>query len=124
MDSYYEEQCLVAMEIGMTYEQYWYSEPELFSYYMEIAIKKQKQEVNLTDTRAWLAGRYVLMAINTALDTKHKCKYPEQPYSIKNDPEYKRKKLDAGWNNTRAALLSSPNIQVGNTIKPRTSTTN
>lgn len=74
----FEEQCPYFMSIGMTYDEFWYGEPERARYYRDSHIlqcKSRNQEL-------WLQGMYFIRSIQTALDTKNKVKYFEKPIDI------------------------------------------
>ena len=66
------------MAIGMTYDEYWYKEPQRVKYYRESHILKNKSR----NQELWLLGRYFVDSIQVALDSKGKAKYPEKPYDI------------------------------------------
>lgn len=74
----FEEQCPYFMSIGMTYDEYWYGEPERTKYYRDshtLQCKSRNQEL-------WLQGLYFIRSIQTALDSKNKVKYFEKPIDI------------------------------------------
>lgn len=74
----FEETCPYYMAIGMTYDEYWYKEPQRVKYYRESHILKNKSR----NQELWLLGRYFVDSIQVALDSKGKAKYPEKPYDI------------------------------------------
>ena len=77
------------LAIGMSYEQYWESDPKLAQYYRK-AYKIRQDEIN---NNAWLQGMYVYDAVSTALHNalrgmgknKPPAKdYAKHPYEFKN----------------------------------------
>lgn len=74
----FEEQCPYFMSIGMTYDEFWYGEPERTKYYRDSHILKCKSR----NQELWLQGMYFIHSIGVALDPKGKAKYPEKPFDI------------------------------------------
>lgn len=74
----FEEQCPYFMSIGMTYDEFWYGEPERARYYRDSHILKCKSK----NQELWLQGMYFIHSITVALDPKGKAKYPEKPFDI------------------------------------------
>lgn len=74
----FEEQCPYFMSIGMTYDEFWYGEPERARYYRDSHILKCKSR----NQELWLQGMYLIHSITVALDPKGKAKYPEKPFDI------------------------------------------
>lgn len=74
-----------AIRCGMTYEQYWYGEPEAFSAYYAAYVDDEKSRMCDLDTMAWMAGQYNLIAHNIVMSysfgDKHskKPEYPDEP---------------------------------------------
>ena len=83
------------LAIGMTYDQYWYGEPELVKYYRK-AHQFSLEEQNFM---AYMQGIYVRDAIaefvefyGFAKNPKPLNKYPKKPYPITKKAEVKNKK--------------------------------
>ena len=77
------------LAIGMSYAEYWESDPKLTQYYRK-AYQIKQEEINNT---AWLQGMYIYDAVSTALHNalrgmgknKPPAKdYAKQPYEFKN----------------------------------------
>lgn len=83
----FEEQCPYFMSIGMTYDEFWYGEPERARYYRDSHILKCKSR----NQELWLQGMYFIHSIGVALDPKGKAKYPEKPFDIFPKTEAERK---------------------------------
>lgn len=78
-----------AILFGMTYEQFWEDNPQLFWSYGRAYQMKKEIEYNESDINAWNIGQYVLLALtqnSTNMFSKQKKDiYPKQPNTIKND---------------------------------------
>ena len=74
----FERDCSYYMSIGMTYNEYWYEDPNKVKYYREAHKLRNKSK----NQELWLQGMYFIYSIQVALDSKHKAKYPEQPFDI------------------------------------------
>lgn len=74
----FEEQCPYFMSIGMTYDEFWYGEPERVKFYRDSHILQCKSK----NQELWLQGMYFIRSIQTALDSKNKVKYFEKPIDI------------------------------------------
>ena len=83
----FDEQCSYYMSIGMTYDEYWFGEPERTRFYRDSHILKCKSR----NQELWLQGMYFISSIAVALDSKKKTKYPEKPFEIYPKTEAERK---------------------------------
>lgn len=83
----FEEQCPYFMSIGMTYDEFWYKEPERTKYYRDSHILQCKSK----NQELWLQGMYFISSIQVALDSKRKAKYPERPIDIYPKTEAEKK---------------------------------
>ena len=69
------------LSIGMTYEQYWESDPMLAKYYRqadELKFNRKNQEL-------WLQGMYVYHALGAIMPVKkgqEQPKYPDKPFTL------------------------------------------
>ena len=68
--------CPYFMSIGMSYEDYWFGDPDMAKFYKE-ADKFRRRTRN---EEMWLQGAYFARAIATSFDKKSK--YPEKPFDI------------------------------------------
>lgn len=84
LEQFFDEQLDVALQIGMTDTQFWYSNPRLMLNYIE----KYKAEQLIIQQNAWLIGAYVKNALQSTIlvagladkNTNQKMpKYPEMP---------------------------------------------
>ena len=64
LDEYFTSECDLAMLFGLTYDQYWFGEPEMFYACAKTYKTKTEQLAQERDTLAWLTGQYVLAALN------------------------------------------------------------
>lgn len=71
----------------MTYEQFWYGEPEMFWVYLEAFEQEQKARFEYDNSVAFLQGQYFMMAIAQCLQfSKHPKKiYPKKPFNVSKD---------------------------------------
>lgn len=74
----FRETCPYYMALGMSYDEFWYGEPERVVAYREANIIKSKKK----NQEMWINGMYMISAIQKALDAKGKAKYPEKPFDI------------------------------------------
>lgn len=79
--------CPLAIRFGMTYEQFWYGEPEMFWVYLEAFEQEQKARFEYDNSVAFLQGQYFMMAIAQCLQfSKHPKKiYPKKPFNVSKD---------------------------------------
>lgn len=100
--------------MGMSYQEYWYDDPELFFAYANRHKVREERKTQEQDAVAWLVGQYVLQAV--AVNFAHafgkpgssKPKYPEIPmYVAEHNEQAKAKKkerdLMRSYNNFIAA---------------------
>ena len=83
----FEEICSYYMSIGMTYDEFWYGEPDRVKYYRDAHILRNKSR----NQELWLQGQYFIHSITVALDSKGKAKYPEKPFDIYPKTEAEKK---------------------------------
>lgn len=72
----FEEQCPYFMSIGMTYDEFWYGEPDRVRFYRDAHIIQNKSR----NQELWVLGQYFMCAIDAELNKK--AKYPEKPFDI------------------------------------------
>ena len=82
----FEEVCPYYISIGMTYDEFWYGEPERVKFYRDAHILRNKSR----NQELWLQGKYFIHSICVALDSDHKAKYPE-PFDIYPKTEAEKK---------------------------------
>lgn len=80
MTEVFENLCPYCMAIGMSYEEYWYGESNLVSYYKNAFDYKRK----MRNEELWIQGMYNLKAVSVALNNAFKGhdKYFEKPLDI------------------------------------------
>ena len=80
-----ESMVVFALRCGMSYDDYWNGEPEMFSFYYEKYVEEQKQRFADVDMWLWMGGQYVTVGhaknLHGALGgKKHNApKYPDKP---------------------------------------------
>lgn len=85
-----------AIEYGMSIEEFWEKDPELFWAYRFSYINKIKRQEELNNYNAWLQGLYNYEGVSIALANsfgKSKLKYPTQPYGLEEKENKKTKQL-------------------------------
>ena len=103
------------MSIGMSYDEYWNSDPYLLRFYSDA----QKQRNRRRNEELWLQGIYIAEAVASVLsDKKHPHKYPKEPFELYPKPktaETERQKIidyftkmKEKWDKSNGR--SSPNI--------------
>ena len=77
----------LSIRIGMTPEQFWEDDPELFWNYWYAYEMRKKEESREDNIRAFNLGTYFMLAIGQCLQfTKHpKQIYPKKPLGINSD---------------------------------------
>mgnify|MGYP003316312578 CR=1 FL=1 len=110
---------MLALRIGLTYDEYWAGEPEMMVPYAELYKQQIRTDFLEKDTLAWLIGSYVCTAIgmnfNAAFGKKgsqNKIKYPDKPMFIDEFDEKARQKKQErevmrSYNNFLAAVQAS-----------------
>lgn len=73
----FEELCPYYMFLGMTYDEFWYQEPERVRFYRDAHILKCKAR----NEEMWVQGQYFINSIQKALDPK-KAEYPKKPLDL------------------------------------------
>lgn len=68
---------------GMTYEQFWRDNPQLYYIYEEVYKERLKEK----DILNWQLGQYIKIAIVSSFDDKHRCKYPHKPVFFAGEEE-------------------------------------
>ena len=78
-----------AILFGMTYEQFWEDNPQLFWAYGRAYQLKKSIEEKENDINAWNIGHYVLMALyqnSSSMFSKQKKEiYPKKPITMKDE---------------------------------------
>lgn len=127
LDEFFSEECELGMIFGLSYEQYWEGNPELFYAYAKVYKTKTERLAEERDTLAWLTGQYVLAALNVTFSYAFgkkgapKSSYPDAPiYVQEHNEQAKRRKqerdLQRSYNNFIAAAQSMGKLQ---TPEPR-----
>ena len=62
-----------SIKYGMTYNQFWFDDPQLYYIYEEIYFDKLKEK----DVLNWQLGQYIHFAIGSLMSKE--CKYPNEP---------------------------------------------
>ena len=89
MDFLYSWLLPQALSYGMTAEQFWYDDPQLFHSYGKAYDMIQERKIEYDNTMAWIQGQYHLMAIQHVLASSKSGKiYPKKPLEFtKKDDE-------------------------------------
>ena len=83
----------LALTFGMTYEQFWYDDPDLFYSYLEAYKLKIKNQMQYDNQMAFIQGQYTLLALQQVLqfDKNVKRIFPSKPFDIFGESEKKNK---------------------------------
>lgn len=71
-----------AILYGMTSDQFWYDEPQLFFSYARSYEMAQERKLEYDNHLAWIEGHYFLAAIQQALAKAGAKVYPKKPFEI------------------------------------------
>lgn len=103
----FEELFPFYLSIGMSYTEYWESDPTLTRYFRKAYLEKQKA----IDYQCWLQGRYiydgVCLIANSMFDKNFKETYPKEPYLNKNDNIAKEKRQEEEQSRRKLELARS-----------------
>lgn len=69
----FELQFKNSIKYGMSYEQFWFDDPQLYYTYEEVYLDKLKEK----DALNWQLGAYIQLAVGSCLAKE--CKYPDKP---------------------------------------------
>lgn len=112
----FENECAIALQLGMTYEQYWYGDIDAMVSFALFYKQKRRAEFITNDMNAWLAGQYSLVAFAKVMSdsfskkgSPSRVKYPEEPmYTTAFDERAKLKKeereVKKSYNNFMATV--------------------
>ena len=84
----------LAIKVGMTPEQFWEQDPQLFWVYLDAYKQKQKEQAEYDNANAFNQGCYFLLALKDALQFSSHPKriYPKKPLGTENKNK-KRKEV-------------------------------
>lgn len=72
-----------ALIYGMSPDQFWYDEPQLFFSYARQYERKQERQIEYDNYMAWISWMYGLKAIQQGLASKPNAKiYPKKPFEL------------------------------------------
>lgn len=79
----------LAITFGMTYEQFWYDDPDLFFSYLEAYEIKMKQKMQYDNQMAFIQAQYNLLALQQVLQFSKSPKkiFPKKPFDIFNEKQ-------------------------------------
>jgi hypothetical protein len=91
-DYFYDYLFPLAIEFGMTSEEFWEDDPKLFSSYQKAYIEKQKRETEIINYSNWLQGLYIYDGFKKSLNdfsfnlwgkqNPSSQTYPDEPYDL------------------------------------------
>lgn len=73
MTEVFELQFKNSIRYGMTYNQFWFDDPQLYYTYEEAYLDRLKEK----DCLNWQLGQYIQCAIGSCFEKN--CKYPDKP---------------------------------------------
>ena len=89
----FESVCPYYISIGMSYEQFWYGQPDMVIYYRRAHELKNRQR----NQELWLQGMYFAHSLNCTVGnmfskkSAKKVSYPEEPFPISEQESKERK---------------------------------
>ena len=105
---FFEAICPSYLAMGMTWEQFWFDEPELATAYRKAnAIRNRRKNEEL-----WLAGMYVAEALSATVGNMFskgaKHEYPNEPFPITKDEQEERQERErkARMERMKAAFIA------------------
>lgn len=87
-----------AITYGMSYEEFWQNDPNLFASYRFSYFKQFKMNQRVSNYNAWLQGNYNYIALMTTMGNMHRGKgeqaipYLDKPFDFENKVEHKSEK--------------------------------
>lgn len=81
MTEVFELQFKNSIRYGMTYNQFWFDDPQLYYTYEEAYLDRLKEK----DVLNWQLGQYIQFAVGSCLASK--CKYPQKPMFYAHEEE-------------------------------------
>lgn len=105
--------CPYYMALGMTYDQYWYGEPEMVKFFSQAQVIKNEQ----LNQEMFIMGHYVFQAISVALSNLNLSgkprtpnKYLQKPFELTNpSKEAKEKRAEEARQRIIAGLTAWKN---------------
>lgn len=88
----------MALTYGMSVQEFWEDDPDLFWAYRFSYVEKIKSKQELFNSNAWLQGAYFYEAISVALCnafTKSKVNYSQYPYGMEKEYEKLNKQKES-----------------------------
>ena len=88
----------MAIEYGMSVDEFWKDDPDLFWAYRFSYYNKTKREREMANYDAWLQGAYFYEAISVALNnafSKDKIEYHKQPYGLEESKDNSDEKVES-----------------------------
>lgn len=110
----FDVECTRALSFGMSYDEFWCGEPEIYRYYAEVFVKREKDRFASDDLMAWMIGSYVDAALGNNLSAmfsktpRKNSLYPESPvFAAANSEEAKRKRDEVAVNKAHGTFLAN-----------------
>lgn len=66
-----------SIKYGMTYDQFWFCDPQLYYIYEEAYKEQMEYRYKEKDIFNWQLGQYIQLAVGSCLSKE--CKFPERP---------------------------------------------
>ena len=80
-----EVQFKESIKYGMSYNQFWFDDPQLYYVYEEAYQEKLKDKLKIQDILNWQSAYYIRLATGSCLDGK--CKFPDKPMFFAKEEE-------------------------------------
>jgi hypothetical protein len=85
MTEVFELQFKNSIRYGMTYNQFWFDDPQLYYVYEEAYQDELKDKLKMQDILNWQSAYYIRLATDSCLDNK--CKFPDKPMFFAHEEE-------------------------------------
>lgn len=95
-----------ALKIGMTYEQFWEDDPQLFYSYLEAYNMKVEEQMIYDNQMAFIQSQYNLLALQQVLQFSKNPKkiFPDKPFDLLGN-RVKEEKSPLDWQEERKAKM-------------------
>lgn len=115
----------MAITYGMSVQDFWEGDPDLFWAYRFAYFERLKQEQEIFNNNAWLQGAYFCEAVSVALNnafSETKIDYSKKPYEItkeENIEDVKERQLEMQVAEIKARIAQVNAIKKSSTTKTK-----
>ena len=80
-----------SIKYGMSYNQFWFDDPQLYYIYEQAYKEQMEDRLKEKDIYNWQLGQYIQLAVGSCLAKE--CKYPKEPCFYANEKNNKPKNV-------------------------------